>query len=288
MYAAYGTVMRYSKVGLIAGGGPLPHAVIAGARESGTDIFVASLKGFSDPDDFEGIDTDLFRLGEIGRLVKTLKSKKVEAICFAGIVKRPDFSALRPDARGLKYLPGVIKAATKGDDSLLRYVTQMFEKEKIAVIGPQEICKSLLAPSGVMGKVAPDNAQMEDAQKARKIAKDIGALDIGQGAVVSAGLVLAVEAQEGTDLMLQRVAQLPADHKNGANRSGVLAKMVKPGQEERIDLPVVGLNTLEGVKAAGLSGIVVEAGRAFIMDRVSLISQADDAGLFIIALEPEA
>ena len=279
--------MQYSKVGLIAGGGPLPRAVIAGAREGGTDVFVAALKGFSDPEDFDGVDAQGFRLGEIGRLVKTLKAEKVEAICFAGIVKRPDFSALRPDARGLKYLPGVIKAAAKGDDSLLRYVTQMFEKENIAVIGPQELCKTLLAPAGHMGGVSPDAGQMQDAQKARSIAKAIGALDIGQAAVVSAGLVLAVEAQEGTDLMLARVAQLPADLKDGTNTSGVLAKMVKPGQEDRIDLPVVGLHTLAGVIDAGLSGIVVEAGRAFIMDRAELITQADEAGIFITGLEPE-
>jgi len=279
--------MAYAKVGLIAGGGPLPHAVIAGAKASGTQVFVAALKGFSKPDDFNDVDTDLFRLGEIGRLVKTLKAQNVEAICFAGIVKRPDFTALRPDARGLKYLPGVIKAAAKGDDSLLRYVTQMFEKEGIAVIGPQELCASLLAPAGVMGKIQPSKAQMADVQKSRDIAKAIGALDIGQAAVVSAGLVLAVEAQEGTDLMLRRVGALPGSHKNGKMRAGVLAKMVKPGQEDRIDLPVVGLNTLDGVIAAGLSGIAVEAGRAFIMDKPALTERADAAGIFIIGLDPQ-
>lgn len=279
--------MAYAKVGLIAGGGPLPHAVIAGAKASGTQVFVAALKGFSTPNDFTDVDTDLFRLGEIGRLVKTLKAQKVEAICFAGIVKRPDFTALRPDARGLKYLPGVIKAAAKGDDSLLRYVTQMFEKESIAVIGPQELCASLLAPAGVMGAIQPSQAQLEDAQKSRDIAKAIGALDIGQAAVVSAGLVLAVEAQEGTDLMLRRVGALPGSHKNGKMRAGVLAKMVKPGQEDRIDLPVVGLNTLDGVIAAGLSGIAVEAGRAFIMDKPALTERADAAGIFIIGLDPQ-
>lgn len=277
-----------SKVGLIAGGGPLPHAVLAGASDAGTDMFVATLDGFSDPEDFPEHDTDRFRIGDIGRLVKTLKAKKVEAVCFAGIVTRPDFSSIRPDARGLKYLPGLIKAATHGDDALLTYITAMFEKEGVSVIGPQALCKTLLAPAGVIGSVQPTDTQMEDAYKARDIAKAIGALDIGQGAVVSAGLVLAVEAQEGTDRMLARIPSLPLDYKNGQARAGVLAKMVKPGQEDRIDMPTIGLTTLDGVIKAGLAGIAVEQGRAFIMDRSALIEAADKAGVFIIGLAPEA
>ena len=274
--------MAYAKVGLIAGAGALPHAVIAGARAGNTDIFVATLDGFSRPEDFPGNESDKFRLGDVGRLVKTLKMQKVDAICFAGIVTRPDFSSLRPDRGGLKYLPGVIKAAAKGDDSLLRFVSRMFEKEGIAVIGPQELCKSLLAPIGVLGSVKPTETQMDDALKAREIAKAIGALDIGQGAVVTAGLVIAVEAQEGTDNMLARIGAI-------ANaEGGVLAKMVKPGQEDRIDLPTIGLQTLSGVTTAGLSGVAVEAGRAFVMEREALIAQADAAGVFIIGLEPEA
>ncbi len=279
--------MIFGHVALVAGAGALPHSVVAGAKASGIRVFVATLDGFSSPADFPDVKSDRFRLGEVGRLIKTLKAERVEAVCFAGIVKRPDFSNLRPDARGLKYLPGVIKAAAKGDDALLHFVTAMFEKEGITVIGPQVLCKSLLAPLGVLGAVKPSDAQMNDAQKARKIAKAIGALDIGQGAVVSAGLVLAVEAQEGTDLMLERVSVLPASHKNGAARGGVLAKMVKPGQEDRIDLPTIGLKTLKGVADAGLSGIVVEQGRAFVMDQVALTQVADKAGIFILGLEPK-
>lgn len=279
--------MALSKVGLIAGGGALPHAVVAGANQSGIEIFIATLDGFSIEGDFHGCDTDRFRLGDFGRLIKTLKAKKVDAICFAGIVTRPDFSSIRPDARGLKYLPGLLKAATKGDDALLHFVTQIFEKEGIAVIGPQDLCAGLLAPAGVIGAVTPTDAQRDDALKARDIAKAIGALDIGQGAIVSAGLVLAVEAQEGTDLMLERVKALPQTHKNGAARAGVLAKMVKPGQEDRTDLPTIGLQTVEGAAAAGLAGIAVEQGRAFIMDRDALVAAADKAGLFIMGLEPQ-
>lgn len=277
----------YNKVGLIAGGGKLPHAVRSGAVQSGYDIFTLALTGFSKADDFDG-DAAQFRIGDFGKIVKRLKSEKVDAICFAGIVTRPDFSALRPDMGGLKYLPGIIKAARGGDDALLAHVSDIFEKEGMIVIGPQEICASLLAPLGVIGAISPKDAYQEDIDKARSIAKAIGALDIGQGAVVSGGLVLAVEAQEGTQAMLERVAGLPVELRgDSAARAGVLAKMVKPGQESRLDLPTIGVDTINAAARAGLAGIAVEQGRAFILDRDQMIAAADKAGLFVIGLVPQ-
>ena len=282
---------NYTKVGLIAGAGALPHAVLAGAHSDGIEMFVATLEGYSSADEFSVYDYSLesahFRLGDIGRLIKTLKQQKVDAICFAGIVKRPDFSALRPDLGAVKYLPGAIKAAAKGDDALLRYVTSIFEINTITVIGPQELCKSLLAPSGLLTRGSVSKADKQDAMKSREIAKAIGALDIGQGAVVASGLVLAVEAQEGTDAMLARVKALPTELKTGADRMGVLAKMVKPGQEDRVDLPTIGLETVRGAIEAGLSGICVEAGRAFVLDKDAAVALANEAGLFILGIEPE-
>lgn len=277
----------YNKVGLIAGGGKLPHAVRSGALQSGYDIFTLALTGFAKAEDFDG-DAAQFRLGDFGKIIKRLKSEKVDAICFAGIVTRPDFGALRPDFGGLKYLPGAIKAARGGDDALLAYVSSIFEKEGMTVIGPQEICASLLAPQGVLGAVSPSKAHEDDITKARTIAKAIGALDIGQGAVVSGGLVLAVEAQEGTQAMLERIASLPeALRGDSTARCGVLAKMIKPGQESRLDLPTIGLETVNSAARAGLAGIAVEQGRAFILDRDQLIEAADKAGLFVIGLDPQ-
>ncbi|MEE9347278.1 MAG: UDP-2,3-diacylglucosamine diphosphatase LpxI [Robiginitomaculum sp.] len=276
----------YSRIGIIAGGGDLPHSVIAGAIEGGAQVFIAALEGFSAPEDFGDMDAQPFRLGEVGRLIKTLKSKNLEAICFAGIVARPDFSALRPDLGGVKYLPGAIKAATKGDDGLLRYVASIFDKEGIKVIGPQQLCEGILAPLGPLGAHDIPDAMMSDAIKARETAKAIGALDIGQGAIVCKGLILAVEAQEGTDAMLSRAAGLPgALIGDSEARAGVLAKMVKPGQEDRLDLPTIGVGTIIGAAYAGLAGIVLEQGRAFILDREGVIAAADAQGLFVVGLE---
>ena len=122
-------------------------------------------------------------------------------------------------------------------------------------------------------------------KKACKVARAIGELDIGQGAIVCRGLVLAVEAQEGTDEMLRRVGRLPQEIRgNPSEREGVLAKMVKPGQETRVDLPTIGPETIRLAAAAGLAGIAAEGGQAFVMDKEKVIKMANEAGLFVLGL----
>jgi DUF1009 family protein len=121
------------------------------------------------------------------------------------------------------------------------------------------------------------------------VAGEIGRFDIGQGVVVRGGLVLAVEAQEGTDAMLARVAGLPEALRGGeGDRGGVLVKRAKPIQEERIDLPTLGVATVEGAARAGLAGIAGEAGRTLVVDRAGVIAAADALGLFVYGLTPEA
>ena len=163
----------------------------------------------------------------------------------------------------------------------------LFEKEGFSIIAPQEICQSLLLPQGIIGAVPLGPANRDDAKRACEIATKIGALDIGQGAVVCMGVVLAVEAQEGTDAMLRRIAKLPREIRGAPGaRKGVLAKMVKPGQELRVDLPTMGPETVRLAAAAGLAGIVAEAGRCFVMEKERVIELADEAGLFIAGLPP--
>ena len=275
------------KVGLIAGGGSLPQEVVAGARAMGLPVYIARLKGFADASDFEG-QTQEFGLAAFGTLVKALRNENCTHICFAGTVTRPDFSTLKPDAGAIKRLPGVIKAAAKGDDALLSYLVAEFESEGFDVIAPQTLCASTLMPQGALGKTKPGNEHKADILKALAIAKSIGGLDIGQGAVVCNGLVLAVEAQEGTDAMLERVAALsPAVRGSSKKRAGVLAKRLKPQQEFRIDLPTIGVDTVERAAAAGLAGIVLIAEHAFVLDQISVKRAADKYGLFIHGHVPQ-
>lgn len=271
------------RLGLIAGGGDLPkHVAYAAGEELGRVIV---LKGFGDPADFEKSDT--LALGQMGKIFKTLKASDCTHVCFAGYVDRPDFKDIKPDLRALFMMPRAMKAATGGDDALLRHVLGLFEKEGFQIISPQEVCVDLLLEEGALGAIKLPQAHREDALAACHIAQAIGALDIGQGAVVAHGVTLAVEAQEGTDAMLQRVASLPQALRGAeGNRRGVLAKMIKPKQDQRVDLPVIGLATVENAAAAGLAGIVAEAGRAFVLDEDSVIEAANRHGLFVLGLPP--
>lgn len=269
------------KLGLIAGGGGLPLALAEHCREAGRPYFVIRLKGFAEPP-LDAHPGEVAGLAEIGRIVRLARQADCEALCFAGIVRRPDFAALRPDMRGLAWLPGAIGAARKGDEALLRFLMQGFEKEGFAIEGAHEVMGELALAAGPLSARAPGEAHAGDIARAIEVAGAIGALDVGQGAVVCDGLVLAVEAQEGTDAMLRRVAELP-EHLRGSpeRRRGVLAKVAKPIQEERVDLPTIGLATVEGAARAGLAGIVGVAGKMLVLDLDAVRRAADAAGLFI-------
>ncbi len=274
------------KLGLIAGAGGLPVEVARECLEAGRPLFVVRIKGLTDPrlDEFPGMDVGL---AEFGKTLKALKTAKCKAVCMAGQVKRPDFKTLMPDLRGAAFLPGLILEARKGDDAILRALIRIFEKEGFRVEGAQEAAGSLTLPVGPLGKHTAHDQHFEDIGKALFVAREIGQLDIGQGAVVARGVVLAVEAQEGTDAMLRRVAELPVGIRGSAeNPCGVLAKAPKPIQERRIDLPTMGLATVHRAAAAGLAGIVGEAGGVLILDREQVIAEADALGLFILGVEP--
>jgi len=274
-----------NKLGLIAGGGTLPVEIAQHCERSGRPLFVIRLKGFAGTGlaPYAGAEVGL---AEIGKCLKALKRAGCRSICLAGNVARPDFTSLVPDFRGLLLLPQVIAAARKGDDALLRLMVGAFEKEGFDVEGAHEVMDDLSLPAGLLGRHAPSEIDLADARQALEVARAIGGLDIGQAAVVSHGLVLAVEAQEGTDALLDRVAGLPAHLKGrpGAG-AGVLAKAPKPIQETRVDLPTIGLATVEGVARAGLSGIVGEAGRLLVLDREAVIELADELGVFILGVE---
>ncbi len=280
------------KVGLIAGGGELPRAVIEGCRAAGHELSVIALSGadVSLPNELrDGLDYTEHDMAKLGAITKTLRKEKCTHICFVGNVARPDFSKLKPDWTGLKRLPQIIAAARHGDDALLSHLLSSFESDGFEIISPQELCAHILMPEGYLGEVSMSQDDRMDSEKACRIARQIGALDIGQAAIVCGGLVLAVEAQEGTDAMLARICELPEAVRGSAdNRRGVLAKMVKPGQEKRVDLPTIGLRTVELAAKAGLAGIVTEGGQSFVLSRAEVIEAADAAGIFIAGLPSAA
>jgi DUF1009 family protein len=276
------------KLGLIAGGGSLPVEIAEHCQRSGRPLFVIRLKGFAGAglEPFAGAEVGL---AELGKCFKALKRAGCEAVCLAGQVNRPDFSSLMPDLRGLAALPAAIAAAGKGDDALLRMLVGEFEKEGFAVEGAHEVMDDLGLGQGVLGRIAPGPDHAADIAKAMEVARAVGHLDAGQAAVVCRGLVLALEAAEGTDALLARVAELPQALRGRPDApAGVLAKAPKPAQETRVDLPTIGPATVHAAARAGLAGIVGEAGRLLVLDRDAVIALADELGVFILGVEPHA
>ena len=273
------------KLGLIAGGGDLPIALADACTAAGRPLFVLRLRGFADPAPLAPFPGAEVGIAEFGRIFDLLRREDCQAVCLAGQVKRPDFSALKPDLRGLRSLPGALAAASKGDDALLRFLVGEFEAEGFTVEGADQVHAGLTLPQGLLGRHAPAPDHQADLAQALAAAKAIGALDIGQAVVVAGGVVLAVEAQEGTDAMLARCAALPAPLRGTADaRRGVLVKWPKPIQERRVDLPTLGAATVEGAAAAGLAGIAAEAGGLLVLQRDEVIAAADRLGLFVVGL----
>ncbi|RIJ28098.1 LpxI family protein [Henriciella mobilis] len=270
-----------SKLGIIAGLGSLPVSIAQAARESGRPVYVMRLAGFEEPAllEFPG---ETIGIGQLGRIAKRLKEEKCEELVLAGIVKRPNFSSIKLDLRGASLLPKVVSAARKGDDALLRVILDYFEKQGFRVVGAEEAASDLKMTMGLVAGPAPDETQLLDMRKAAHIASEIGRLDIGQGCVVVDGLVLAVEAQEGTDGMLARLNDLdPAIKGTAANRKGVLVKRPKPIQERRIDLPTIGPATIRSAAAAGLAGIGLEESGALLVGRDKIEALCAEHGVFV-------
>ncbi len=275
------------KLGLIAGGGDLPVEIARHCERAGRPMFVIRLKGFAGESlsEFAGAEVGI---AELGKCLKALRRAKCEAVCLAGMVARPDWSSLLPDLRGLAVLPRAIAAAGRGDDALLRLLVGEFEKEGFAVEGAHEVMEDLSLGEGLFAGPAPSHDDLSDVTRALQIAREIGRMDVGQGAVVARGLALAVEAQEGTDAMLARVAELPAHLRGAAGAGiGVLAKAPKPIQETRVDLPTIGPATVQAAARAGLRGIAGEAGRLIVLERETVRRLASELGVFVLGVPPE-
>lgn len=269
------------RLALIAGSGDLPIRVAQRCDAEGRDVFVVRLKGFADPQLHRWPGGD-FGMAEIGGVLKAIRAAGCGAVCLAGYVNRPDFRTLKPDLKGASVLPGIIAAATRGDDALLRKILSVFEDEGFGVEGADELLGGQMLGVGALGRIQPDEEQRADLKKALHVAEKSGELDVGQGAVVCHGLVLAVEAQEGTDAMLARVAGLPVDLRGRAGAlRGALGKAPKPIQDLRVDMPVIGPRTVELAAAAGLAGVAGKAGRMILIDPAAIVETADRLGLFV-------
>jgi DUF1009 family protein len=273
--------MAWRKLGIIAGGGELPVVLAEHCAAANRPYFVARITPYADAALAAHPGTDN-GLGQMGGRMQAMRDAGVDAVVLIGQVPRPDVSKLDLDDGAVAMLPAIMAALPQGDDALLRAILSEHERVGFQVVGAEAVMGDLLAPEGAWGAITPTPAQFKDIAKGAQVAHAIGAFDIAQGVVVCEGHVLALEAAEGTDEMLKRVATLPLALRGTAEkRRGVLVKRPKPIQERRIDLPVVGLRTLDGATAAGLAGVAVEAHGALAVRRAEMIAEADKRGLFL-------
>lgn len=267
------------KLGIIAGEGALPGRIIEACRSSGRDFFVVAIEGHADPETVAGTPHMWSRLGAADDAFAKLREVAAEEIVLAGAVKRPSLKGLRPDLRTARFF-GRLAVSAMGDDGLLTAVVKEFEEAGFRVIGPDQILGSMVAAARLYGKHVPDAVARADIEIGVDVARALGRLDVGQAVVVQQGVVLGVEAIEGTDALLTRCKGLRRD-----GPGGVLVKMKKPGQERRVDLPTIGPHTIAAAAAAGLRGIVLEAGGSLIVDPLTVAARADEAGIFVLGLE---
>lgn len=276
---------RWKKIGIVACGGALPVNMAIRCSERNDPFHIIFFTGIADEACKKYPYTEC-SVTEVGKIFRTLRDEGCDAVVMAGLMQRPDFSTLRPDWRGAALLSKLAKAAMKGDGALLAALVDTFEAEGFLVVGADEVLGNVTPANGALGKSQPSSGDLEDLLKAVNVVRALGPYDIGQGAVVSKGQVLAIEAAEGTDAMLARCRQLQS-RLSIIPPSGVLVKIPKPGQELRVDLPTIGPETINGAQKAGLCGIGVVAGEALIMEQDKMISMADDAGIFVYGFSAE-
>ncbi len=270
------------KLGILAGGGPLPELIVRVCQDTGREFQVVAFIGHAEKDSFAGVPHAWVRLGAAGDAIGHLRDAGCEELVMAGTITRPSFASLRPDSWAVRFF---VKsgAQSMGTDGLLKALIKTLEEtEGFRVVGAEDLLPGLLATKGIYGRIEPDWQAEEDINSGIRAALDIGRRDIGQGVVVQMGQVIAVEDAKGTDALLKQAQKA---RMNGPG--GVLVKVKKPGQERRADMPTIGAATVEGASGAGLRGIAVETGGALVVDRRAVIEAADAAGIFVIGVDVE-
>jgi UDP-2,3-diacylglucosamine hydrolase len=263
-------------IGLIAGGRQFPVMVARGVKAAGHRLVIAGFTGHTNADVYPLADVSReLKLGQLAKLLDFFKENQVEQAVMAGSINKPGVLDIRHfDAKAVKIL---FSLKGKGDDAVLRAFAQLLESEGIGLLPPQSFAQGLLAPAGVLTKRAPDERELADLRAGARLARELGRMDIGQCVVLREGIVAAVEALEGTDAAIQRGCSL-----GGAGC--VVVKVLKPGQEERVDLPSVGLDTVRVMARGGATCLGVEAGKSLFFDLEDTVAAADRAGITIVGL----
>lgn len=272
-------------VAIICGGGSLPLTVAEAVERSGRPVVLFPIHGWADPSAFTRYRHHWLHLGSAGRFRRLARMEGCTDVVMIGNAIRPAIHELRFDWLTLRLLPRAIRIFRGGDDRLLSGVAKIMEDEGFRLVGAHEVAPEILVAEGPLGLVKPSDAHAHDIERGFELISAIAQFDVGQAAVVANNRVLAVEAAEGTDHMLDRIAALRADGRiRIPDNTGVLVKSPKPTQDRRVDLPSIGPQTVEKAARAKLAGIAVAAGEAVIAEPSRVAEAADRAGLFVVGV----
>ena len=273
---------------ILCGAGAFPLEVAGEARRAGREPFLVGVVGATDSG-IEAYPHIWVRMGEVGKLFAALKGRAIAEMAIVGAMTRPEFSDLRLDWGAVKRAAGLAQMFRRGDNGLLAGLAAIFEREGVRVVGAHEIAPRLLAPLGPIGARAASAEDETDIALGARLLAALSTFDAGQGVVVAAGRVVAIEAAEGTDAMLTRVAEMRSNGRlRFSGAAGVLVKAPKRGQDLRLDMPAIGPKTIESAANVGLRGVAVAAGAVLILARERCAREADAAGLFVAGFaEPD-
>ena len=262
-------------IGLIAGSGRFPLLFAQAAARAGRRVVAVAHVDETDPLLSECVESlSWVKLGQLGHIAEALRTAGCSEAVLCGGIRKPKLFDVRPDWLALKVLA---RLRSFGDDAGLRAVAAAMEEEGVRIVSPLPLVAELLAPAGPLTRRGFSEAQRADAVAGLAVARALGAADVGQTVVVKRGVVLAVEAIEGTDACVARSASLA----RGGGHGPVVVKASKPSQDQRFDLPAVGPRTISVLAEAGCSALAVEAGRTLVLDRAELAAAADRAGIAV-------
>ena len=264
---------------LIAGNGDLPLQIIKSCQKQNIYLIVIGFESQIHLNEMN-VPYAQFSLGSIGKILDHLKKHNIKKIVFAGNIKRPSLKELQVDWVGAKWLKTLGIKALKGDDALLSGILELLQKEGFEILKPSDFLDNLMLPAGILTKVAPTPDDYLDIERGVQILKTLSPLDVGQSIVVQQGLVLGIEAIEGTKTLIERCASLKRE-----GSGGVLVKMAKTTQNKKIDLPTIGPETIDGLKKAGFVGIAAEAKVTQVIDFEQTVKLANEMGLFIVEIK---
>lgn len=266
-------------IGIVAGGGSLPLEVARSITGRSDRVHVILVEGAAD-DVLKSYPHTVVNWAEFGRAARALEAAGVQDVVFLGKYTRPNLTSAKPNLDLVFALPKLLKILRAGgDDAVLRGLLALFEGRGFRVAGAAEVAPQLIVGEGALTRAKPETGDDADIAKGLAVVAALGRHDIGQGVVVSGGIVEAIEGAEGTDRMMMRVAE--ARGSMSRERHGVLVKRPKPGQDMRVDMPAIGPATINNARDAGLAGVAVQAGQVLAAERAELVGIADQAGLFV-------